>query len=98
MVLEPLSRRPLRCGKLEYSSAFSDPLQQEWRWPERYGSQPEILSYINHVADRFDPRRDVQFNTRITSAVFDAYKRRWDAVAVDGYEGFTLSGAQSVMA
>ena len=62
-----------RCDveSLEYSYSFSDELQQEWKWPERYGTQPEILRYINHVADRFDLRRDVQLNTRIRSAVFD---------------------------
>ena len=62
-----------RCDveSLEYSYCFSDELQQEWNWPERYGNQPEILQYINHVADRFDLRRDVQLNTRIVSALFD---------------------------
>ena len=50
-----------RCDveSMEYSYAFDDDLQQEWKWPERYGTQPEILRYINHVADRFDLRRDV---------------------------------------
>ena len=45
-----------RCDveSMEYSYSFSDELQQEWHWPERYGTQPEILRYINHVADRFD--------------------------------------------
>ena len=59
-----------RCDveSMEYSYSFSDELQQEWKWPERYGTQPEILRYINHVADRFDLRRDVQLNTRMTSA------------------------------
>ena len=63
-----------RCDieSLEYSYSFSEDLQQEWKWPERYGTQPEILRYINHVADRFDLRRDVQLDTRITSAVFDS--------------------------
>ena len=56
-----------RCDveSLEYSYSFSDELQQEWHWPERYGTQPEILRYINHVADRFDLRRDIEFNTRV---------------------------------
>ena len=56
-----------RCDveSMEYSYSFSDELQQEWHWPERYGTQPEILRYINHVADRFDLRRDIEFNTRI---------------------------------
>ena len=62
-----------RCDveSMDYSYSFSDELQQEWRWTERYASQPEILTYINHVADRFDLRRDIQLETRVTSAVFD---------------------------
>ena len=68
-----------RCDveSLEYSYSFSDELQQEWKWPERYGNQPEILHYINHVADRFDLRRDVQLNTRIVSALFDSKTGLW---------------------
>ncbi len=68
-----------RCDveSLEYSYAFDDDLQQEWKWPERYGNQPEILSYINHVADRFDLRRDVQLNTRVMSAEFDPATATW---------------------
>src|SRR6185436_1846063 len=62
-----------RCDveSLDYSYSFSDELQQEWQWTERYAAQPEILTYINHVADRFDLRRDIQLSTRVTSAVFD---------------------------
>jgi cyclohexanone monooxygenase len=76
-----------RCDveSLEYSYSFSDELQQEWQWPERYGTQPEILKYINHVADRFDLRRDVQLNTRIVSAVFDSHANRW-TLTTDGGE------------
>jgi len=68
-----------RCDveSMDYSYSFSDALQQEWRWTERYASQPEILRYINHVADRFDLRRDVQLSTRVTSAVFDEAANRW---------------------
>src|SRR6478609_3673397 len=68
-----------RCDveSLEYSYSFSEELQQEWRWPERYGTQPEILKYINHVADRFDLRRDVQLDTRIRSAVFESAGNEW---------------------
>jgi cyclohexanone monooxygenase len=62
---------------MEYSYAFSNDLQQEWVWPERYGTQPEILRYINHVADRFDLRRDIQLNTRVTAALFDPQTGRW---------------------
>src|SRR5487761_2619817 len=75
-----------RCDveSLEYSYAFSDDLQQEWEWPERYGTQPEILRYINHVADRFDLRRDVQLNTRVTSAVFDSEAGDWTVLTDKG--------------
>src|SRR5580704_6397935 len=68
-----------RCDveSMEYSYSFSDELQQEWHWPERYGTQPEILRYINHVADRFDLRRDVEFNTRVQEAVFDSKANTW---------------------
>src|SRR5215470_299182 len=62
-----------RCDveSMDYSYSFSPELQQEWRWTERYSSQPEILKYINHVADRFDLRSDITLETRVTSAVFD---------------------------
>ena len=68
-----------RCDveSLEDSYSFSDELQQEWKWPERYGTQPEILKYINHVADRFDLRRDVQLDTRIKTALFDGKANEW---------------------
>src|SRR5437879_1986268 len=76
-----------RCDveSLEYSYSFSNPLQQEWKWPERYGTQPEILKYINHVADRFDLSRDVQLNTRIVSALFDGKAGEW-TLKTDGGE------------
>ncbi len=73
-----------RCDveSMDYSYSFSDALQQEWRWTERYASQPEILRYIDHVADRFDLRRDIQLETRVTAAVFDDATNRW-AVRTD---------------
>ena len=68
-----------RCDveSMEYSYSFSDELQQEWQWPERYGTQPEILRYINHVADRFDLKRDIEFNTRVKEAGFDSKTNSW---------------------
>ena len=56
-----------RCDveSMEYSYSFSDELQQEWEWSERYATQPEILKYIGHVANRFDLRKDIRFNTRV---------------------------------
>ena len=70
-----------RCDveSLDYSYSFDDTLQQEWQWTERYAAQPEILKYINHVADRFDLRRDIQCSTRVISAVFDEPAKRWTA-------------------
>ena len=68
-----------RCDveSMDYSYSFSDELQQEWRWTERYAAQPEILAYINHVVDRFDLRRDIQLDTRVTAAIFDEETARW---------------------
>ena len=75
-----------RCDveSMEYSYSFSDELQQEWHWPERYGTQPEILRYINHVADRFDLRPDIEFNTRIKKAVFDSNASTWTVTTDKG--------------
>lgn len=75
-----------RCDieSLEYSYSFSDELQQEWSWPERYATQPQILEYIDHVADRFDLRRHVQLNTRIASAEFDEIANRWKLTTTAG--------------
>jgi len=68
-----------RCDveSMQYSYSFSEELQQEWTWTERYPSQPEILRYINHVADRFGLRRDIQLNTRVTVAHYDEGADRW---------------------
>lgn len=68
-----------RCDveSLEYAYSFSEDLRKEWQWTERYASQPEILRYLNHVADRFDLRRDIEFETRVVSATFDEEEGRW---------------------
>ena len=68
-----------RCDieSLEYSYQFSEALQQEWEWSERYATQPEILRYLEHVADRFDLRRDVELSTRVRAAHFDEASSRW---------------------
>ncbi len=68
----------------DYSYSFSPELEQEWRWSERYATQPEILRYIEHVADRFDLRRDIRFDTRMESAVYDEGDSRWTVTAKDG--------------
>lgn len=68
----------------DYSYSFSPELEQEWRWSERYATQPEILRYIHHVADRFDLRKDIRLNTRMDSATYDEAAGRWTLHAGDG--------------
>ena len=53
-------------------------LAQEWKWSGRYPEQPEIERYLNHVADRFDLRRDIELSTRVTAATFDDSTNRWE--------------------
>ena len=69
-----------RCDveSMQYSYSFSNEIQQEWRWSEVYAAQPEILAYINFVADRLDLKRDVQLNTRVVSARFDEQSCAWE--------------------
>jgi cyclohexanone monooxygenase len=68
-----------RCDieSMQYSFQFSEELQQEWEWTERYASQPEILAYIEHVAERFDLTRDIQFDTRVEAATFNEDTGEW---------------------
>src|SRR5258707_9942898 len=75
-----------RCDveSMQYSYSFSDELQQEWDWSERYAPQPEILKYANHVADRFNLRPDIQFSTRVERAVFDERANTWSITLSDG--------------
>jgi cation diffusion facilitator CzcD-associated flavoprotein CzcO len=68
----------------EYSYSFSEELEMEWEWTERYASQPELLRYINHVADCFDLRRDIQLETRVLSAIFDERVNRWTVTTSKG--------------
>ena len=69
---------------LEYSYAFSEELQQEWEWPERYSEQPDVLRYLEWVADRLDLRRDIRFDTHVVSVVFDPATTRWTVTTDDG--------------
>ena len=75
-----------RCDveSLQYSYSFSDEVQQEWHWSERFASQGEILRYIDFVADKFDLRRDVDLNTAVRAAVFDEDRARWTVETEDG--------------
>jgi cyclohexanone monooxygenase len=86
-----------RCDveSMDYSYSFSDELQQEWHWTERYASQLEILSYIEHVADRFDLRHDIQLETRVTAARFDEAAHRWQ---IETDRGDSVSARFCIMA
>ncbi|MGQ0584074.1 MAG: flavin-containing monooxygenase [Reyranella sp.] len=68
-----------RCDveSMQYSFSFSEDLDQEWDWSEKYAPQPEILAYANHVADRFDLRRHILFDTRVMAATFDEDANCW---------------------
>ena len=86
-----------RCDveSVDYCYSFSDELQQEWNWTERYATQAEILRYLNWVADKLDLRRDITLGTRVLSAALDETTLRW-AVTTDA--GQTISARFCVMA
>ncbi|MEX5237617.1 flavin-containing monooxygenase [Kocuria arenosa] len=86
-----------RCDveSIHYSYSFSEELQQEWTWTERYAAQPELLAYARHVADRFGLRQDITFNIRVDSAVFNEQDNTW-AVRTD--DGATLTARFCIMA
>ena len=86
-----------RCDveSLEHPYSFSEALRREWQWTERYAAQPEILRYLNHVADRFDLRRDIQFDTKVASATFDESEDLW---TIETDRGSSVSAKFCVMA
>ena len=86
-----------RCDidSLDYSYSFSEELQQEWEWSARFADQSEILDYLRHVAERFDLRRDIQFDTRVTAAEFDDATQQW---TVTTETGASLTARYVVMA
>jgi cyclohexanone monooxygenase len=79
----------------EYSYSFSPELEDDWKWSERYATQGELLRYVNHVADRFDLRRDIQFETKVVSQVFDEQTNRW---TVTTSKGDVVSARYCIMA
>ena len=86
-----------RCDvtSVEYSYSWSKELEQEWEWTELMASQPEIEKYLNHVVDRFDLRRDVLFDTRVTATHYDEAANRW-TYTTD--RGDTLTATYAIMA
>jgi cation diffusion facilitator CzcD-associated flavoprotein CzcO len=75
-----------RCDieSLSYSYSFSPELEQEWEWSERYPTQPEVLRYLEHVAERFDLLRDVTLSTRVLGAHWDDAAARWTVTTDTG--------------
>ena len=86
-----------RCDaeSLAYSFSFSEELEQEWEWSERYATQPEILRYADHVADRFNLREMITFNTRVSAAKYVEASNRW---LVTTQAGETVSAQYCIMA
>ena len=68
-----------RCDveSLQYSYSFDEQLQQDWHWPEKFSAQPDILAYANYVADRFDLKKDIEFNVEVKGSWFDENSNRW---------------------
>ena len=69
---------------IDYSFAFSPEIEQEWTWSEQFAAQPELLAYINFVADRLDLRKHFQFNTRVTSVLWDETRKLWNVTTDRG--------------
>ncbi len=67
-----------------YSYSFSPDLLEEWDWSEHFAAQPETLRYLNHVADKFDLRRDIQFRSRVAAAHWQEATRHWAVTLEDG--------------
>jgi cyclohexanone monooxygenase len=87
-----------RCDvpSVEYSYSFDKELEKEWEWSEMMAAQPEIEDYANHVASRFDLRKDIQFDTQVTSMTYDESRRRWVTTTASGGE-FTSAFAVSAV-
>jgi cyclohexanone monooxygenase len=89
------------CESHVYSYGFSAELQQEWNWSLRYSEQPEILDYLGHVADRFDLRRHIRFNTAVVAAHFSESENLWRVKTSDGASvlaRFIVAGAGGISA
>ena len=77
-----------RCDveSLQYSYSFDEQLQQDWNWPEKFSAQPDILAYANYVADRFDLKKDIEFNIEVKGSRFDENSNRWKITTNTGEE------------
>ena len=77
-----------RCDveSLQYSYSFDEQLQQDWHWPEKFSAQPDILAYANHVADRFNLKKDIEFNIEVKASRFDEKLKTWKITTNTGEE------------
>jgi cyclohexanone monooxygenase len=77
-----------RCDveSLQYSYSFDEQLQQDWHWPEKFSAQPDILAYANHVADRFNLKKDIEFNVEVKASRFDEKLKTWKITTNTGEE------------
>ena len=77
-----------RCDveSLQYSYSFDEQLQQDWHWPEKFSAQPDILAYANHVADRFNLKKDIEFNIEVKASWFDENLKTWKITTDTGEE------------
>ena len=77
-----------RCDveSLQYSYSFDEQLQQDWHWPEKFSAQPDILAYANHVADRFNLKKDIEFNIEVKASRFDENLKTWKITTNTGEE------------
>ena len=80
---------------IDYSYSFSPEIEQEWTWSEEFAAQPELIAYMNFVADRLDLRKHIRFNTRVTAAAWDETRKVWE-VTTD--HGDTVEATYCVMA
>jgi cyclohexanone monooxygenase len=79
----------------EYSYSFSEEIQKNWKWSHRYADQPEILAYINYVAETLDLKKDIKFQTRIVDAIFDEKNKIW---AISSDKGDKITAQHVIMA
>jgi len=88
------------CESYYYSYSFSTELQQKWRWSQRYAEQPEILAYLNHVAEQFNLRRHILFDATVERMVFDERANRWTVTSSRGTATakFVISAAGCISA
>ena len=86
-----------RCDveSMQYSYQFSKELQDEWEWTEKYATQPEILKYANHVAERFNLKKNIQFNTEVKSAKYDETNNYW---SIKDNKNITIKATFCIMA